>query len=657
MNIEFMIKRLMRMSAREINHRFVTQFQHVVDQTKVGKDGFDDQLTETPSSLFCDDLVLPVYRDLIREADLICNNQFDLFALHPCDAGKIINFHKDYKSGLSAPQDKYCYKIDYRNAAVIGDVKYIWETNRHLQLTQLALAYNMTNDQKYATKCLELLREWLTQNPFMMGINWTSALELGIRLINWTFTMHLLEGRIDGETHQNWVNSIYQHCWYIDRNFSRFSSANNHLIGEAAGLFVASTALPRFNKSEKWQDRSFNILVSEATKQQHSDGVNKEQAIAYQQFVLDFLLIAGLVGERYGKHFPATYWYTVEAMCEYLHAMENVQGILPHIGDEDDGYVIDAGQKRIGAHRSILNTAARLFNRREWQDQQNPRDLKTELLVGIASLEPEKILSKIPSDPENAIIKTEEIREAFTEGGYYLLQHHRGTENEQKLIFDCGPLGYLSIAAHGHADALSIYFSAGGCPIFIDPGTYAYHAHKKWRNYFRSTKAHNTVCVDNEDQSAIAGNFMWSQKATATLLDYQKGVSVKGKHDGYSRFGKTGVIHQREVVYDQSANEWHIIDELIGKGRHTIDICFHLDQSCRIHSQEETYVAIQFPKGICRLAFEKGMDCHLYFGEDALPLGWQSTAYDLKEPTHTLILSKTMEGNETILTTFQVDWT
>ena len=83
------------------------------------------------------------------------------------------------------------------------------------------------------------------------------------------------------------------------------------------------------------------------------------------------------------------------------------------------------------------------------------------------------------------------------------------------------PLGYLSIAAHGHADALSFTLSVGGNEILIDPGTFAYHTQKRWREYFRGTSAHNTLRVDGADQSVPGGNFLWTQHSQTRVLSFR----------------------------------------------------------------------------------------------------------------------------------------
>ena len=50
---------------------------------------------------------------------------------------------------------------------------------------------------------------------------------------------------------------------------------------------------------------------------------------------------------------------------------------------------------------------------------------------------------------------------------------------------DIGALGYLSIAAHGHADALAVTLNKDGEEIISDPGTGSYHGHPDWRAVMR----------------------------------------------------------------------------------------------------------------------------------------------------------------------------
>src|SRR5256885_11178716 len=86
--------------------------------------------------------------------------------------------------------------------------------------------------------------------------------------------------------------SVYQHTRFVHGYFSRHSSANNHLIGEAAGLYIAGLTWPCWPKLRDWRHAARQILEREALLQSSADGVNLEQAVCYQQFVLDLLLLA-----------------------------------------------------------------------------------------------------------------------------------------------------------------------------------------------------------------------------------------------------------------------------------------------------------------------------------------------------------------------------
>ncbi|TIQ17227.1 heparinase II/III-family protein, partial [Mesorhizobium sp.] len=86
------------------------------------------------------------------------------------------------------------------------------------------------------------------------------------------------------------------------------------------------------------------------------------------------------------------------------------------------------------------------------------------------------------------------------------------------------PLGYLSIAAHGHADALSLTLCVDGEPVLVDPGTWLYGSGGVWRDWFRSTPAHNTLNIEGKSQSIIAGTFNWSHKAVAALVESEPGT-------------------------------------------------------------------------------------------------------------------------------------
>ncbi len=181
------------------------------------------------------------------------------------------------------------------------------------------------------------------------------------------------------------------------------------------------------------------------------------------------------------------------------------------IGDADDGYVVKlAAEPGFSPHISQIVTGAVLFGREDLASKAGALDGKTATLLGVEAV---RRLAQLRIRGRHGF----RPRMQFPESGYYLLGTAFETPDEVRLLVDSGPLGYLSIAAHGHADALSFVLSIGDREILVDPGTYAYHTEPSWRRYFRSTLAHNTVGIDGEDQSVQAGNFMWTATRAGTL--------------------------------------------------------------------------------------------------------------------------------------------
>src|SRR5213075_3245322 len=140
---------------------------------------------------------------------------------------------------------------------------------------------------------------WFIACPAGYGANWASALEVALRLISWSAAWQILGGANGNVFSQakhadfrdRWLRSVWQHASFISRWFSLHSSANNHLIGEAAGLFIAGLTWPNWPEAKDWVSSSKSILEREALAQNAPDGVNREQAVWYQQFVLEFQVL------------------------------------------------------------------------------------------------------------------------------------------------------------------------------------------------------------------------------------------------------------------------------------------------------------------------------------------------------------------------------
>lgn len=571
-----------------------------------------------------------------NKARELLEHKFSFFSFDKKFLGKTINWNWDYKNGKEAPVT-FCKYIDYQDFSVVGDFKYIWEINRHQHLISLAKAYYISGNKNYKDEIKKQIMNWIEANPYMKGINWISSLELGIRLISWSWAWFFL-GNIDEEFRNAWLETIYKHCVYINKNFSRYSSANNHLIGEAAGLFVASIVWPFEDKSEEWKERSYKILIQEIEKQNYNDGVNKEQAISYQQFVMDLFILAGLLGEKNGVLFPQYYWESIEKMLEFIASIMNRIGNVPFIGDADDGYAVTLSEdKNFNPYQSLLASGAVMFKRGDFKRKASQFDEKSLWLLGLDGIERFNSLEEKKINP----VKT------FKKGGYYVLSAYEDTEDEIKSVFDCGPLGYLNIAAHGHADALSFTLSVGGKKFLIDPGTYVYQYPIEWRDYFKGTIAHNTIRIDGKDQSVIGGYYMWLIKARIKLLIWESNDEydiVEGEHNGYMRL-KDPVIHRREIFFDKKKDIFKIIDRIQAEKMHLIEQFFHFSEECTITQINPIKCQVTNMDRAIIIKVDKKLKTKIAKGSKEPILGWKSEQFDVKEKAFTMVNSVDWEGS------------
>lgn len=631
MKAAFLAARLSRMTPSEICHRLARSARASLD----GPLGalFPPAPRAVDQWMAIDLSGLRGNRELMSVADNLLENRLTIFSRKRIRLGDEVDFNRDYSSGTIAPRDRSGARIDYRDRALVGDVKYVWELNRQLFLFPLAYAYSTTGRREYLRKIEELMDAWFRQNPFPMGINWSSALEASIRLVNWSFCWAFLHDKLDGRLASTWIESIYRHCLFVTRNFSMYSSANNHLIGEALGLFAAAKALPRFPESGKWGDKALAIISREAELQFHPDGIDKEQAVYYQATVTDMLFMALCFCRQAGIAYPGNLVPIVERSISALASLRSPGGYIPKFGDEDGAVTVELGARRIGVYQSLINTGARLFGRDDFPVAGMDEDLKTAIYLRLLGGDP----AAFARGPGEAA----PLRKRFDFGGYYLIDLESPSGRMQRLIFDCGELGYGRLAAHGHADALSFVFSVGEQPVFVDPGTYAYYGDAGLRSYFRGTRAHNAVCIDGTDQSKALGSFMWGRRAKSELITFEEGRRVAGAHDGYARLGDT-VRVTREISVDRGSGEWRLTDAVRCRKRHAVTISFHLHPAISAVASGQT-VQLRWPGHECVLSRPGEMALSIDRGEDGA--GWYSPAYDEIEETNVLRFTARIDGS------------
>lgn len=542
---------------------------------------------------------------IVSDADGYCDGVY-LFQGIACRE-RPIEWHTDPQSGVRAPM-RHARSVDPYDTTVYGNVRNIWEKNRHHHLVKLAAAYSLTGERKYAQEVYTQLESWVHSNPYPLGVNWHSPLEAAIRLISWVWISRFLRGQeptwhaLFGKDGLLW-RSIAEHEWFIRNHYSVGSSANNHLIGELAGLFISCLAWGRRRHSDAWGIWARKRLEREVHRQTFDGGLNREMAFSYHLFATEFFLLCAIEAAYRDRPFSDAYHARVSRMVRVIDLLEDEAGNVPWYGDSDEGAVLPFGTGRKG--------------RVEWIRY---------LYAQLSALLREKGAADVLTTSEARSVNT-------TDAGLYVIRP-KSHGKQMCLVADAGPLGFLSLAAHGHADALSFTLSVGGTPVIVDVGTYSYHYDPAGREYFRSTMAHNTVTVEHCSQSEPAGLFMWRRHASARVVEW---VSTKwetrwkAEHDGYIRLPGR-ILHRRGICVRGSRIV--IQDVIEGFGEHDLDWRLHFSPECHVQMMKPNLCVVSWNNGCLRIQLAPDWEWRLLRGQ--ADGGWYSPSFNVRVPTYTL---------------------
>ena len=438
--------------------------------------------------------------------------------------------------------DTFSYELDYKQRDDLGDARTNWEKNRHFDWALRAKAYYVTRDEKQWMKLSNDVKAWCEKNPFLHGISWTSAMELALRAINWMYALAFVQAA--GRDLSALKAGVINITEYLTQHYSRYSSANNHLLVEATAIGLAGYAF----HYEPWQELAIRILTEELPKQNYADGVNKELSLHYQTFGMEaYLLMAHVSGE--------TCWNgMLKRQAEFVTHSTWREKTVCEFGDDDEGKI---------------------------QDLQGGEWHQWEWVLQFVSLVTGRRYSRFDEVCENTrwLFKDEEIEairqqpmydatasRCFKEGGNSFL---RDKDDRVLIGIDHAALGFGSIAAHGHADTLSFQMMVDGLPVITDPGTYIYHCDLEKRNAFRKTINHSTVCVAGRDQSEMLGAFLWGKRAECALEHFSSDEDVDiltASHDGYMP-----IRHQRTFEWFKKRLKLRVKDVMADEKDTTTD--------------------------------------------------------------------------------------
>jgi hypothetical protein len=462
------------------------------------------------------------------------------------------HWRRDPVHGIeSAPE--YFRRIPYLDAAAAGDHKVIWEFNRHQHWVVLAQDCLLNGRTDFLKTIEAEFEAWVAQNPYLRGINWTSALEVAFRTMSWIWVYHLVGDRMSDAWRARFLEQLYRHGRYLEHNLSVYFSPNTHLLGEAVALHALGLLFPMFPRSARWRQQGGDWVERALIAQVREDGSHFEQSSYYHVYTLDMALTWFLLEGR-----PAGFRAKIERMAEYLHALMGPARRLPFLGDDDGGRWFHPYGPRDEFGRATLATCSVLFDRAEWLDRSDDLAEQAAWWLGVCAATPRQGATS--------------VSHLFADAGVAVLR-----TGDFQAIAKAGPLGAGS-GGHSHADALSIVIRNGNEEILIDPGTFTYVGDPEERTWFRQTAAHSTVCVDGAGQATTSGPFRWIDPAEVEILKWTS-TTEHDFLDAACRY--RGLTHRRRFLLLRAINLLLVADDVTGDiagpaGSHRIEQFWHL---------------------------------------------------------------------------------
>jgi len=515
----------------------------------------------------------------------------------------------------------YNYKFDnsifYKSILIPkgkGDIKVPWEISRLQYLIFWGLLFKISNNEEYRKLFLRNINYWLNENKIFKGVNWACTMDVAIRAINMILSYELFEkhSKLKSFPLKQFIKILFLHTYFVRTNLEKsFKVQGNHYLSDISGLIILSLYLKDQYRTNRWFLFALKQILKEIDLQIYNDGTNFEASTCYHRLALElFFYPLFFIFKNYEKsninikNKSNIQYYYKEKIFKLFNAilfLLKPNGEMPQIGDNDSGQFIKLYPRKVLDMRYLLLLGAVFYENPEWKIKEffKSEDDISELLI-LYGDEGKSKWDSLQSHSINYINS-----HAFRDSGWYVMR-----KNTNYCIVSCGPNGQNDFGGHAHNDKLSFELFLNGADIIIDPGTYVYTPEPDLRNLFRSTRYHNTVMIDNEEQNRFVDGelFLLRNDAKAKCINWitnnDKDEFV-GEHYGYTRM-QDPVIHRRKFIFEKNLGKLVIIDSFTGKKEHLFEWNFilHPDVSEKIKITSEK---IEVVKEQCYYSPEYGV--------------------------------------------------
>ena len=395
----------------------------------------------------------------------------------------------------------------------------------------------------------KLVLDWIEKYPLNKNTAGWEPYPVSLRLMNWCcvfFYKFLEQTESDSLMLERIWKSIYIQAEWLFRHIETHL-LGNHLLENAAALLFAGSCFDG-DAAKRWFLKGREILKNEISEQILPDGMHFERSSMYHLRIA--YLFANLLNID-----------KAELNCIIEPHFENMLEAIRKI-THPDGDI------------SLLNDSAfKIYNA------------------------PEQLLKYAGNNSYSDISQTGTF--VLPQAGYFGFRGEDGTY----IICDAGVIGPDYIPGHSHADIFSFELSLKGHRVIVDSGVYDYEI-GKMREYCRSTKAHNTIEIDGQDQCEMWGAFRVAKRGRPFNIEWKpsvNGFQLSAAHDGYKRL-KGNPLHCREFIWDKTGF-LSVRDRVTSSFRNDIKSRIHLHPDCQICEINKNTAWIKYPVGEIRITF------------------------------------------------------
>ena len=355
-----------------------------------------------------------------------------------------------------------------------------------------------------------LVQDWIAQNrPFRSGYwldSWNSY-SMSIRLVAWMGEYARRGDRFDAKFVSILLASIYEQLKFLHNNIED-DIGGNHIIKNIKALYWGGAFFTE-RAAERFVRTANSLLARELKHQILGDGFHFELSPAYHGQVFGDLLDCWRLMPSGNLR---------SRLAADLKRMAQVVSDTTH----PDGLVSlfnDGGLNMTNSCSQLLERYTQLF-----EETPTPR----EIIV-------------------------------FSDAGYYGMRNDRFY-----LLCDAGRVGPDGLPAHAHGDILAFELTVGGRRIVVDAGVYEYNSGAR-RSRSRSTVAHNTLTLDDQDQCEFWSAFRLGRRANVQAradVGSDGALIIDAQHDGYSHL--SGKPVHRRITRADPGGQVIVRDEVTG---------------------------------------------------------------------------------------------